>query len=153
MTSQGSDSKREIERERSRFSFFNRSDSDFRGPQIDLIQNPHNVVVIILLFITIFLLAGGVFNLAETPLLMDTSPQGMLIYIYPSMSNQFLIESLAAGFFFAVGAAGFFLMRYATRYAYDTGSATIVMFIGVALVVVGALCALIMIQAKLGRAF
>lgn len=151
MTSQEGRSKNETEEGKSRFSIFSRYNQDFQRPQIDLIQNPHNVIVIILLFITIFLLAGGVFNLAEAPLLMDSTPQGMVIYIYPSMNNQLLIESLAAGIFFAIGTAGFFLIRYATRYAYDTGSATIIMMIGVGLIVVGVIAALLMIQLKLGR--
>ncbi|MHA2298066.1 MAG: hypothetical protein ACXAEU_05235 [Candidatus Hodarchaeales archaeon] len=149
MKSQGSSDKNENEKTIPWISFFAKPNVDFRRPQLDLVQNPQNVLLIILLFATTFLLAGGVYNLAENPLPLGYSDQQGYIPIYSGMSNQFLVESLTAGIFFAIGAAGFFLVRYATRYAYDTRSATTIIVLGVGLLVIGILGALIMIQIKI----
>ena len=130
-------------------SFFAKPNVDFRKPQLDFAQNPQNMVLIILLLATVFLLASGVYNLAENPLPLGYSDQQGYVPIYTGMNNQFLVESLSAGLFFVIGAAGFFLVRYATRYAYDTRSASTIIVIGVGLLVIGIAGALIMIQIKI----
>lgn len=130
-------------------SFFAKPDVDFRRPQFDLTQNPQNVLLFLLVFATIFLLAGGVYNLTENPLPLGYSQQQGYVPIYTGISNQFLVESLTAGLFFGIGTAGFYLMRYATRYAYDTGSASTITVIGAGLLVIGIAGALIMLQLKI----
>ncbi|MFW9995026.1 MAG: hypothetical protein ACFFD4_23495 [Candidatus Odinarchaeota archaeon] len=149
MKSQDNDEKAENERKVPWVSFFAKPNVDFRKPQLDFTQNPQNILLTILLLATIFLLAGGVYDLAENPLPLGYSDTSGYIPIYTGMSNQFLVESLAAGLFFVIGATGFFLMRYATRYAYDTRSASTVIVIGVGLLVIGIVGALVMIQIKI----
>ena len=151
MKAEDSDSKSQNGRKVPWISFFDKPGADFRRPQLSFMSNPQNVLLAVLLFATIFLMAGGVYNLTENPLPLGYSQQQGYVPIYTGMSNQFLVESLTAGLFFAIGSVGFFLLRYATRYAYDTRSATTIIVLGVGLLTVGIGGAYIMLQIKFGR--
>jgi len=70
--------------------------------------------------------------------------------LYPELSRQFLLESLIATSFFAIGALGFVLLHWSMRYAYDTSYATSLMVLGFIMILIGFIGAQVMITAKLG---
>ena len=129
---------------------FRRPKLDFRRPTFELPHRaPQNYLLAFLLLFTIFLLAGGIYNLTENPQPMGYTQQTGFLPVYTALNEQFLLESLAAGIFIAIGAAGLFLIRFATRYAYDTRYATSLLLVGCILIGAGFMGAFIMLERKI----
>lgn len=111
---------------------------DFRVPNIELpYEAPYKYILALTLFLVIFILAGGIYNLTEQPLPMgQTTTQ--LVPVFKSSSEQFLVESLIAGLFFGIGAGGLYLIRYSTRFAYDARTSITLLILGIILTLVAA---------------
>jgi len=123
---------------------------DFRRPSFELPHRaPQNYLLALLLLFVVFLLAGGIYDLTESPLAMGYTQDYGFMPVYLALNEQFLLESLAAGIFIAIGAAGLFLIRFATRYAYDTRYATSLLLVGCLLIGAGFLGAYLMLDAKI----
>ncbi|MFX0124050.1 MAG: hypothetical protein ACFFAE_10470, partial [Candidatus Hodarchaeota archaeon] len=103
---------------------------DFRVPDIELpYEAPHKYILASILFATLFILAGGLYNLTEQPLPMgQTATQ--LVPVFKSTSEQFLVESLIAGLFFGLGSGGLYLIHYSTRFAYDVRTSITLLILG-----------------------
>ena len=83
---------------------FKKPTIDFRRPNFALpYEAPHKYLILVILLATIFILAGGIYNLTENPLPMGQT-ETALVPIFTSSSEQFLIESLIAALFFGLGA-------------------------------------------------
>lgn len=115
---------------------FKKPSIDFRIPDIELpYEAPQKYLLAVLLFLVLFLLAGGLYNLTESPLPMGQTTT-RLIPVFQSSSEQFLIESFIAGMFFALGSGGFYLVRYSTRFAYDLRTSLTLIITGIVLVLI-----------------
>ena len=103
-----------------------------------------------LVFTSLFLLAGGIYNLAETPLPLGFTTAGYQP-IFTSLNDQFLVESLSAIVFIGLGAAGFYLIRYPAtqRQGSDTRSTTFILVMGTMLTFIGLTATIIMLQIKI----
>ncbi len=123
---------------------------DFRVPDIELpYEAPHKYILAFILIVTIFLLAGGIYDVTEQPLPMgQTATQ--LVPVFKSSSEQFLVESLIAGLFFGIGAGGLYLVRYSTRFAYDIRTSITLLLLGIILTVVAASGTIVMYDFKVG---
>lgn len=111
---------------------------DFRLPNIELpYEAPHKYILAFILMITLFLLAGGLYDLTEQPLPMGQT-QTQLVPVFKSSSEQFLVESLIAGLFFGIGSGGLYLIRYSTRFAYDVRTSITLLILGIILTLVAA---------------
>ncbi|UCG00923.1 MAG: hypothetical protein JSW11_15065 [Candidatus Heimdallarchaeota archaeon] len=122
---------------------------DFTIPTIELpYEAPHKYLLGIILCAVIFLLGGGIYNLAETPLPMGQTPEGIII-IFPELSEQFLIESLIASLFIGLGAGGCYLIWFTTRFAYDTRTSLTLLIIGITLTLIAAGGILVMYDHKI----
>lgn len=128
--------------------FLKRPKIEFRNPRLSLPnRDPKNYLLIALVLMTFFLMAGGLYNLANSPQPMGYNERGY-VPVYPDMNYQYLVESLSAGVFFAIGATGIYLMRYATRYAYELRSATSLLALGALLIFIGIVGAAMMLGWK-----
>ncbi|MFX0013644.1 MAG: hypothetical protein ACFFB2_10890 [Promethearchaeota archaeon] len=109
---------------------------DFRIPDIELpYEAPHKYILALILVATVFILAGGLYDVTEQPLPMgQTATQ--LVPIFQSSSEQFLVESLIAGLFFSIGSGGLYLIRYSTRFAYDARTSITLLIMGIILTIV-----------------
>lgn len=96
------------------------------------------------------MIGGGVYDLLERPPPMGIGQYQVPQPLYPELSRQFLLESLIATSFFAIGALGFVLLHWSMRYAYDTSYATSLMVLGFIMILIGFIGAQVMITAKLG---
>ena len=115
---------------------FKRPSIDFRIPEIELpYEAPHKYLLAITLFVVVFILAGGIYDLAENPLPMGQTANA-LVPIFQSSSEQFLVESLIAALFFGIGAGGLFLIHYSTRFAYDIRTSLTLLFLGIVLTII-----------------
>jgi hypothetical protein len=127
---------------------FKRPTIDFRVPDIELpYEAPHKYILAIILFVTVFILAGGLYNLTEQPLPMgQTSTQ--LVPVFKSTSEQFLVESLIAGLFFGIGSGGLYLIHYSTRFAYDVRTSITLLILGIIITIIAAVGTIVMYDFK-----
>lgn len=121
---------------------------DFRLPNIELpYEAPHKYILALILMITLFILAGGLYDLTEQPLPMGQT-QTQLVPVFKSLSEQFLVESLIAGLFFGIGSGGLYLIRYSTRFAYDVRTSITLLILGIILTLVAASGTMVMYDFK-----
>jgi hypothetical protein len=131
--------------------FFSKPYMNFRKPRLALPHKaPHQYIAGILFLISVFLLAGGVYDLAEAPIPVGYTARGYTP-IYPSLNDQFLIESITTMVFIGVGAIGFFLIKFPTEKDRETDmrSASFILSIASVLIVIGVFAAYSMFQMKL----
>ncbi|MHA2223950.1 MAG: hypothetical protein ACXAC8_01995 [Candidatus Hodarchaeales archaeon] len=122
---------------------------DFRVPDIKLpYEAPHKYLQVAIIFIIIFILAGGIYNLTEQPLPMGQS-EVSLIPIFQHSSEQFLVESLIAALFLGIGAGGLYLIHYSTRFAYDIRTSITLLILGIILTLVAAVGTTVMYNFKI----
>jgi hypothetical protein len=111
------------------------------------------IVAIILAAITIFLLGGGIYDVTLKPRSVIPYSSGF-IFLYPSLHEQILNESIAIMIVYALGAAGLILIYRSTRYMRNPEQASLLIKIGAALLIL----TFIVVEAalylwKLGLAF
>ena len=117
---------------------FKKPKIDFKRPNFELpYEAPHKYIIFVILLSTIFILAGGIYDIAENPLPMGQT-SAALVPVFQSPSEQFLIESLIAALFFGLGTGGFFMIRYSTRFAYDARTSITLLILGITLTIVAA---------------
>ncbi|MFX1249917.1 MAG: hypothetical protein ACFFBQ_21210, partial [Promethearchaeota archaeon] len=122
---------------------------DFTIPRIELpYEAPHKYLLGGILGAIIFILGGGIYNLAETPLPMTQTSEEVII-IFPELNEQFLIESLIASLFIGLGAGGCYLIWYSTRFAYDTRTSMTLLIIGIIVTLIAAAGLLLMYDHKM----
>jgi len=130
---------------------FHRPAFKFKRPDLRVLTEvPENYILLGLLILVFFLIGGGVYDLLERPPPMGIGQYQAPQPLYPEVSRQFLLESLIATSFFAIGAVGFVLLHWSMRYAYDTSYATSLMFLGFVMILIGFIGAQVMVSAKLG---
>ncbi|MFX1505582.1 MAG: hypothetical protein ACFFDC_05650 [Promethearchaeota archaeon] len=129
---------------------FKRPTIDFRVPDIELpYEAPHKYILAFILLVTVFILAGGLYNLTEQPLPMgQTATQ--LVPVFKSTSEQFLVESLIAGLFFGIGSGGLYLIHYSTRFAYDVRTSITLLILGIVITAIAAVGTIVMYDYKTG---
>lgn len=127
---------------------------DFRRPKIQMPHNaPHQYITILLVLFSSFLLAGGIYNLAETNVLPLGFTSSGYQPIYPGLNDQFLVESFSILIFIILGTAGFFLIRQTTDAAKEGRPATFMLVLGSGLLIISIISAVLMIQLKIGPIF
>lgn len=132
-------------------NFLTRPQLNFRKPKIALPHKaPHQYIVTVLVIFSLFLLAGGIYDLANAPLPLGYTASGYTP-VYPSLSDQFLVESLSVMVFIGIGAAGFFLLKFPTESGKtsDMRSVSFIQAIGLILIFVGIFATYVMLQMKI----
>jgi hypothetical protein len=80
-------------------------------------------------------LGGGVYDLLEKPLV--AIPLGSnIIFFYPAISDQTILDSLIAMLSYFFGVAGILFMYQSTKYAYRPRQAFIVLLLGVVFILI-----------------
>lgn len=98
------------------------------------------VVTAIVIAASIFLLAGGVYNLLEKPLMLWWTGERFIFYYPYSLNEQFVLESVFIMIFYALGAVGLLLTYQSTRYAYRPRQAFILLLTGSLLIFAAYIC-------------
>lgn len=132
-------------------NFLEKPQMNFRRPKVLLPHKaPHQYIMGALLFFSLFLLAGGIYDLASAPIPLGYTQSGYTP-IYPSLNSQFVIESLAAFVFIGLGATGFFLLKYPTEEnnSNDVRSSSFIQGIGLVLIFIGLFATYVMLQMKI----
>lgn len=120
------------------------------APRLRVLKPPLFIIIIALVTVTIFLLGGGVFDTVEenVPTIVPGSNQQWTFFVR-SLSGQSLIESVFSMIFYAIGAAGFYLMFRSTRYAYRRRQAWILLSVGICMGILAFIGCEMMLNLKL----
>jgi hypothetical protein len=98
------------------------------------------IITAIMIAASVFLLAGGVYNLLEQPLLLWWTGERFIFYFPYSLNEQFVLESLFIMIFYALGAVGLLLTYQSTKYAYRPRQAFVLLLTGSLLILAAYIC-------------
>ena len=88
--------------------------------------------------VSLFLLGGGIYDILTTDIAVAYFPQGgKIIVFYPSLAEQFLLESMLVMIFGAIGFTGFLIAHRSTKYAYSPRQAYRFLLVGCVLLIIG----------------
>jgi hypothetical protein len=84
-----------------------------------------------------FLLSGGIYDVLIKPIVAYFASGGQMIVFYPSLTEQFLLESILIIIFYTIGFAGFLIAYRSTKYAYNPRQAYRFLLVGCVLLIIG----------------
>ncbi len=97
------------------------------------------VLALVLILISIFILGGGMYDVIMRPLiLLPTSTTTQFFYF--GLRDQSLTESLVFMVLLTIGVSGLYLSSRSSKLIYRPREASIMLFIGVALIITAFLC-------------
>jgi hypothetical protein len=95
------------------------------------------VVAAVVVAASLFLFAGGIYDLLIQPIVAIVGSTGRIISFYPyGISDQLLLESIIIMIFYAMGVAGFLVAYRSTKYAYNPRQAYRFLLVGCALLLI-----------------
>jgi hypothetical protein len=95
------------------------------------------VVSILAVALALFLLGGGIYDMMVEGIAVAYFGSGGTLYVfYPSLSEQFLLESMLIMIFGAIGFAGFLMAYRSTKYAYNPRQAYQLLLVGCVLLII-----------------
>jgi hypothetical protein len=83
--------------------------------------------------VAVFLFGGGLYDLIERPL-PAVYYSGTFLFLYPSISDQFISDSVVSMTCFALGIIGLLTMYQSTKYVYKPRQAYMMLMMGIVLV-------------------
>jgi len=89
--------------------------------------------------VSFFLLSGGIYDILIKPIVAYFASGGQILVFYPSLTEQFLLESIIIMVFYAMGFAGFLIAYRSTKYAYNPRQAYRFLLVGCVLLIIGLL--------------
>lgn len=92
------------------------------------------VVAVVGVAFSIFLLAGGVYDILEKPIMGFPLGRRVLFYYPYTIHEQVLLESFLVMTIYAFGFTGFLLTYQSTKYAYKPRQAFILLMMGLTLI-------------------
>jgi hypothetical protein len=87
--------------------------------------------------LSFFLLSGGIYDILIKPIVAYFAAGGQMLVFYPSLTDQFLLESIIIMIFYAIGFAGFLIAYRSTKYAYNPRQAYRFLLVGCVLLIIG----------------
>ena len=111
---------------------------DFKGRNLDIPTPSRNILLGAIYIFLFWLMMGGVYLMipnssGNTPIALGADQQGNPVWIYPSITDAFVIESIIAGAVIFIGAIGFIILYQSTKHIYNTRYARMLIAVGFAL--------------------
>jgi hypothetical protein len=95
---------------------------------------PSNLVIPLLsIALAVFLFGGGLYDLILKPL-PAVYYSGTFLFLYPSLSDQFISDSIVAMTTYSLGIVGLLAVYQSTKYVYKPRQAYMMLLMGMALV-------------------
>ena len=95
------------------------------------------IIAVIAVGVSLFLFAGGVYDLLIQPIVAIVGSTGRIIRFYPyGITDQLLLESIIIMIFYAMGVTGFIIAYRSTKHASNPRQAYRFLLVGVALLLV-----------------
>jgi hypothetical protein len=99
------------------------------------IPTPSKTFAFVAILVFFFWLAmGGIYIQIRKPIALGADAQGKPLWLYPSTSEAFVIESIVAAIIIYIGSFGFILLYNATKNAYNKSYAQTLIIIGMIMV-------------------
>jgi hypothetical protein len=97
-------------------------------------SRPSNLIIPFLsIAFTVFLFGGGLYDLIMKPL-PAVYYGGRFLFLYPSLSDQFIGDSIVSMTIYALGIIGLLTVYQSTKYVYKPRQAYMMLMIGIVLV-------------------
>jgi hypothetical protein len=90
------------------------------------------IIAVIAVSAAIFLFGGGLYDIIVKPLPSFYSG-GSFLFLYPTLGDQFISDSIIAITLYSIGAIGLIIVYQSTKYAYKPRQAYMMFLIGVVL--------------------
>jgi hypothetical protein len=103
-----------------------------------------------MMFFVVFILAGGVFDILETPLALLPKGSGWTFVYKGSISIQTLNESILAGLLYFLGVLGLYLLLRSTRQVYNPRQAYITLILGLMVTLIAVYYCTSFLSSKIG---
>ena len=98
------------------------------------LPSPGRSMMLLGTYIFLFwLLMGGIYILIKEPSAMGGATDGSVMWLYPTTSDAFIIESMVAAILVFVGGGGFFLLYSATKHSFNYSYAVKLLVLGMIL--------------------
>ncbi|MFH0848307.1 MAG: hypothetical protein V1857_02235 [archaeon] len=94
------------------------------------------LLILLAISFSIFVLAGGVFDILEKPLALLPKGSGWTFVYKGSLHIQTLNESVVAGLLYLLGVVGLYLLLRSTRSVYDPRQAYLMLILGFAVTMI-----------------
>jgi len=108
-------------------------------------------VTIVVLGVAIFLFAGGLYDIINQPL-PAVYYNSRFYFLYPSLSEQFVFDTVVSGILYALGFVGLLAIYQSSRHAYNQRQAYMTMIIGATLLLIAYLFIEYFIRLKISGA-
>lgn len=119
-------------------------------PQTRAIKPSTTLLVFAMMFFVVFILAGGVFDILETPLALLPKGSGWTFVYKGSISIQTLNESILAGLLYFLGVLGLYLLLRSTRQVYNPRQAYITLILGLMVTLIAVYYCTSFLSSKIG---
>jgi hypothetical protein len=124
---------------------------DMTLPKMDM-PLPGKSIAVISIYIILFLLQTGIVYLIYTePPALGGDTQGNPIFLYPSIHDAFIVESIVASILLFLCSLGFIFLYQASKHVYNKKIAVRILSIGIILVLISYTALQAMITIKLGQ--
>ena len=111
---------------------------------------PRSLIYVVIYLIVFYIFGGGAFMVVNQDTLVSIGQIGNSpLFIARSIHTQYLIEGLVICFILAFAAVSLYLLDYATKFAFDVGTAQKVELIATILVIVWYVAVILIFNAKL----
>jgi hypothetical protein len=101
----------------------------FKGPATR--RRPSTSALAILVTTIVgFILAGGIYDLTNSPISLLPTSSGYSVLIKGTLGQQTLNESLIAAFLYMLGLGGLYMLLRSTRFAYRPRNAYLLLILG-----------------------
>ncbi|MCW4016680.1 MAG: hypothetical protein NWF06_09950 [Candidatus Bathyarchaeota archaeon] len=95
------------------------------------------IVALAAVGVSLFLLAGGIYDIMTQPIAAYVTSAGEIVAFYPyGITEQLLLESVIVMLFYALGVVGFLIAYRSTKYAYTPSQAYRFLLIGAVLLLI-----------------
>jgi len=108
---------------------------DFKGYKFDIPTPSRNILLGLIYIFLFWLMMGGVYLMipdssGRLPIALGADKDGNPVWVFPSITDAFLIESIVAGVVIFIGAIGFIILYQSTKHIYNIRYARILITIG-----------------------
>jgi len=103
------------------------------------------IIIIILLFV---LQLGAIYIIYRDTIALGATQAGEPQFLYPSISEQFILEGIVASALFLIGSVGFILLYQASKYVYNRSTVIKILAIGLLFILVAFIILQIMLSIK-----
>ncbi len=121
-----------------------------RLPRLSL-PMPSRTLSVITIFAILFVLQTGIaYLLVREPPALGATQQGDPIFIFTSINEAFIIESIVASILILLSSVGFIFLYQASKYVYNRKTAASIMTIGILMIIITFIALQYIIAVKTG---